>query len=128
MEEKSTRRKKPTTQEELEQDLVDHPERGMLDGEDVVRFDKTTLQFAIPKEMYRVMLEIGAAKGLSQTQIFIDAFSQYISSPGNIALVQHWQQIKAEKHNVSRFTIRGKVLGSYKKVGRERRRRMDENV
>jgi hypothetical protein len=110
--------------EELEQDIADHPDRGMLDGEPVVRFDSMELQFAIPKELYRVLLEIGAAKGFNKTQIFIDAFSQYVSSPGNIALAEHWQNLKAQKHGVTSFEIKSKVLGSYKRVARDRRRRI----
>lgn len=115
---------KPVTPEELEQDIANHPDRGMLEGEPVARFDSIDLQFGIPRELYRMLLEIGAAKGFNKTQIFIDAFSQYVSNPGNIALAEHWQNLKAQKHGVSAFEIKSKVLGSYKRAARDRTRRI----
>lgn len=112
--------KKPQTPSELEQDIVTHPDRGMLDGEAVVNFGLVDLQFNIPRDTYRMLLEIAGARGFNKTQIFLDAFSRYISDPGNIALVEHWQKIKSEKHAVSAGVIRSKVFGSYKRVGRDR--------
>lgn len=113
-------RKKPQDLNELEQDIATHSERGMLDGEAVVSFDSVELQFNIPKETYRMLLEIAGARGFNKTQVFLDAFSRYISDTGNIALIEHWQATKAEKHGVARGVIRSKVFGAYKKVGRDR--------
>lgn len=120
-------RKKPQIQNELEQDVATHPERGMLDGEAVVNFNLVDLQFNIPKETYRMLLEIAGARGFNKTQVFLDAFSRYISDSGNIALVEHWQKIKAEKHAVSTEEIRSKVFGCYKRVGRDRRLRTEKD-
>ena len=113
-------RKKPQDLNELEEDIATHPDRGMLDGEAVVNFDSVDLQFNIPKETYRMLLEIAGARGFNKTQVFLDAFSRYISDAGNIALIEHWQATKAEKHGVPKVVIRSKVFGVYKRVGRDR--------
>jgi hypothetical protein len=124
---KNMERKKPQDLNELQEDIATHPERGMLDGEAVVNFENVDLQFSIPKETYRMLLEIAGARGFNKTQIFLDAFSRYISDAGNIALIEHWQATKVEKHGVARGVIRSKVFGAYKRVGRDRTLRTKKN-
>lgn len=113
-------RKKPENQNELAQDIENHPERGQINGEDIVRFDTVDVQVAISKEAYRQLLEIGGALGMNKTTLFNHAIATFISMPGSIALVEKWQATKAENYGVTKLDIRSKVFGSYKKVGRSR--------
>ena len=117
-------RKKPQTPKELQADMETHPERGMLKREDgelaeVVRFDTVDLNGSIPKEMYRVALEIWGAKGMTKADGLRDALSQYITHQGNLQLVERSQQQKAELYNTTKSEIRKKVFGAYKRRGRE---------
>ncbi len=118
-------RQKPTNPQELKQDIQDHPERGKLNDEDVVRFDLEEIRVSIPKELYRVLLEVGGAMGLNKKEIIMMALTQFAVSPGVMQLVERSQQLKAEKFGVSRTEIRSKVLGSYKRVAREKLERME---
>lgn len=118
--------RKPTNSDELQQDIDNHPERGKLNGEDVVKFDSETFQLSIPKELYRVLLEIGGSMGLTKREVFLMALSRFATDAGNIALLERSQSIKAEKHNVSVVEVRSKVLGAYKRVGREKANRINK--
>ena len=117
-------RKKPQTPEELQADIETHPERGMLRREDgdlaeVVRFDTVDLNGSIPKEMYRVLLEIWGAKGMTKADGLRDMASQYVTHQGNLQLVERSQQQKSELYGVTRTEVRSKVFGAYKKRSRE---------
>jgi hypothetical protein len=95
-------------------------ERGRINGEDIVKFDTETITVSIPKEMYKVLLEIGGALGLSKRDIFFMALYEFASDPKNTALIERSQSIKAEKHGTSIHFIQSKVLGSYKRIAKER--------
>lgn len=111
---------KPQTEQELQQDLRNHPDRGKILNQDVVRFDSETLQLSIPKELYGLLLEIGGTMGLSKREIFLVALTRFASDVNNLALVERSQLVKAEKFGVSITEIRSKVFGAYKRVGREK--------
>lgn len=116
--------KKPQTPEEIQSDIDNHPERGMLrreDGElaEVVRFDTVDLNGSIPKELYRVLLEIWGAKGMTKTDGLRDMASQYATHQGNLQLVKRSQQQKSELYGVTETEVRKKVFGAYKKRSRQ---------
>lgn len=117
-------RQKPTNNDELLQDIESHPERGKLNGEDVVRFDTEDLQVSIPKELYRILLEIGGSMGLNKKEIVMLALTRLATDPGVLALLERSHSIKAEKYGVSPVEIRSKVFGAYKRVGREKSSRI----
>ncbi len=121
---KMVKKQKPQTPEELAADIENHPDRGKLDGEDVVRFDLEDIRVAISKELYRTLLEVGGAMGLNKKEIFMAALIRFVTDPGVLSMVERSQSLKSEKFGVSRFQIRSKVLGSYKHVARVKSNRM----
>lgn len=118
--------KKPESNEEVVTDIESHPERGQLDGEDIVRFEGVPLQFSIPRELENQLLEIGACLGMSKAEILKHAIACFVSHSGNQAMVERWQQKKAEKFGVPKNVIRVKAFGGYKKAARDRRLRMEK--
>jgi hypothetical protein len=116
--------KKPENQEELLQDISSHPERGMLQGEDVVRFEPIDIQLTLPRELENQLLEIGACLGMKKADIIRHAIATFIAMPGNQAMVQRWQQKKADKFGVSLSVVRAKAFGSYKKIARNHKARL----
>jgi hypothetical protein len=119
-------RKKPTTPEEVKADIESHPERGQLNGEDVVRFESLNLQLSVPRELENQLLEIGACLGMSKSEVFRHAIATFVSLPGNQAMVDRWQTKKAEKFDVAKSEVRSKTFGSYKKIAREKRARLSD--
>lgn len=117
-------RKKPITPEEVKTDIENHPDRGQLNGEDVVRFESVNLQLSLPRELENQLLEIGACLGMSKSEVFRHAIASFVSQPGNQAMVERWQQKKAEKFGVSKSEICSKTFGGYKKIAREKRARL----
>lgn len=120
-------RRKPENPQEIEKDIQGHPERGKLNGEDVVRFDLEEIRVAIPKELYRLLLEAGGAMGLSKKEVVMMALTRFVTDAGVMRLVERSQQLKSEKFGVSRVEIRSKVFGAYKRVARAFKSRMDSN-
>lgn len=119
-----TKRKQPETSGELEKDLEIHPERGQVNGEEVVRFDSVELRGQIPRELYRRFLEVAGAQGLSKGQGLLIAIARWVSDSGNQALLDHFLTLQSEKYGKSRVEIRSKVFGMYKKTARARRRNL----
>jgi predicted transcriptional regulator len=120
-------RKKPTTPEEVKTDIESHPGRGQLDGEDVVRFELLNLQLSLPRELENQLLEIGACLGMSKSEVFRHAIASFVALPGNQAMIERWQQKKAEKFGVSKSEIRSKAFGCFKKAAREKRSRLQKD-
>jgi hypothetical protein len=117
-------RKKPGNKEEILEDIATHPDRGMLNGEEVVRFKAIDMQVSIPIEMHSQLLEVGGALGLSKTEIIKHAIASYLTQPGVVSMVDRWQGLKCEKYNTSKYEIKSKVLGAYKRAARERTARL----
>jgi hypothetical protein len=111
-------KKKPENSEELLQDIESHPDRGMLDGEDVVRFEPVNISCTLPRELENQLLEIGACLGMSKSDVLRHAIATFVAMPGNQAMISRWQQKKAERFVTNLLTIREKVFGSYKKIAR----------
>jgi hypothetical protein len=117
--------KKPENQEELLQDIETHPERGMLHGEDVVRFEPVDIQFSLPRELENQLLEIGACLGMKKADLLRHAIAVFVALPGNQSMVERWQQKKADKFLENRTVVRAKVFGSYKKIARNHKARLN---
>lgn len=119
-------KKKPELREELKEDIEQHPERGMINGEDVVRFKTIKLQVEIPREMELALLQFGATQGMSKADVVRHALATFNSLPGTIESIKSWQQQRAEKFETDTKAIRNKVYGSYKKLARLRRARLEQ--
>lgn len=114
-----TERKKPTTEEEIRLDIETHPERGKINSDDVVAFDKVEFRGNVPREIYRLALEVGGATGDDKSTILTKALEEYVLR--RLPLLERQEDIKAEKFNVSRLTIRSKTFGAYKAKGRAKK-------
>jgi len=121
-----TKRKQPETPDELNKDIETHPDRGQIDGEEVVRFDSVELRGQIPREMYRRFLEIAGAQGMTKGQALLTAIASWVSQPGNQAMLNHFLSLQSEKYNQSRVEVRAKIFGAYKKTARLRRKNLQK--
>jgi hypothetical protein len=121
-------RKKPNSPEERARDIEDHPDRGQLNGENVVRDELDEIRVGVPRELYRMLLETAGALGFDKKQVAIAAFTKFVTDPGVIAMVERSQELKAEKYGVSRQVIRGKVFGHFKRVAREKGARLKQSA
>ncbi|ALF52217.1 hypothetical protein ACX27_04095 [Nostoc piscinale CENA21] len=114
-----TSRKKPTTAEELKADIENHPERGKLNGDDVVAFDKVEFRGNVPREIYRLALEVGGALGDDKSTILVKALEEYVIR--RLELLERSQRIKSKKFGVDELEIRSKTFGAYKAKGRAKK-------
>jgi hypothetical protein len=110
------KRKKPITPAERKADIENHPERGKLNGEEVVSFDKVEFRGSVPREIYRLALEVGGMIGDDKSAILSKALEEYVLA--RLPLLERNQRIKAEKFGVSELEIRSKTFGAYKAKGR----------
>jgi hypothetical protein len=123
-------RKKPVTSEEVKADIESHPDRGMAmnpvtgEMESVVNFETVEIKITIPKELYRLLLQAGAALGMSRSQIMITALARYVADNSVLALIEMHQQVKAQKFSLDMWEVRSKIYGGYKRVAREIRSRL----
>lgn len=118
-----TKKKKPQTPEEVQIDIESHPERGKLNGDEVVAFDKVEFRGSVPREIYRLALEVGGATGDDKSTILSKALEEYVLR--RLTLLERSESIKAEKFGVSRLEIRSKTFGAYKAKGRAKRANLD---
>ena len=112
-----TKRKKPETSGELKENIELQPERSNLNGEEVVRFDRREFRGSISVELYREVLLLGGALGLSKSEILTLALSKLVSDPGLQALKQSFLLSQSQKHGVSELEVRSKIFAAYKAVG-----------
>ncbi len=117
------KRKKPQTPEEVQIDIEEHPERGKLNGDEVVAFDKVEFRGSVPREIYRLALEVGGATGDDKSSILTKALEEYVLR--RMPLLERSESIKAEKFGVSRLEIRSKTFGAYKAKGRAKRANLE---
>lgn len=120
------RRRKPETPEEAIADIEAHPERGKVEGEDLIAFDKIELRQAVPRELWQRALEVGGAMGLNKTDLVTAALVEWVSDPGRQQMLSNFYSLKLSKHQTSnRFEIFTKVLGAYKNLARKLRANLD---
>jgi hypothetical protein len=118
--------KKPQTPEELSADIESHPDRGKVDGEPVIRLDRTEFRGSVPRELYRQALLIGGSMGLSKSDILVVALTKFVSDSGHQAVKEATIQRKSEKFGISALDVISKIFGAYKAVGREKRARLSQ--
>jgi hypothetical protein len=56
--------------------MAENPETGEM--ESVVNFETVEIKITIPKELYRLLLQAGAALGMPRSQIIITALAKYV--------------------------------------------------
>ncbi len=110
----------PQTVDELTADLESHPDRGKLNGQDVVRFDLKEFSGVIPYALAKRALECGAPFGFTRDEILTAALTMWTSDPGVQQARVTYQEELAQKHQVSPRKVRSKIHGAYKKVRRVR--------
>jgi hypothetical protein len=120
-----TKQKKPETPEEVQIDIKSHPERGKLNGDEVVAFDKVEFRGSVPREIYRLALEVGGATGDDKSSILTKALEEYVLR--RLSLLERSESIKSEKFGVSRLEIRSKTFGAYKAKGRAKKANLDSS-
>ncbi|HEY9633741.1 MAG TPA: hypothetical protein V6D14_10065 [Coleofasciculaceae cyanobacterium] len=113
--------KSPQTAEELSKDLEKHPERGKLNGKDVVRFEMKEFSGVIPYSLAIRALESGAPFGFTRDEILTAALTMWVSDPGIQQARKDYQQELADKHQTRTSLVRSKIRGAYKKVLRVKR-------
>ena len=116
-------RAKPQTAQEIEQDIQNHPDRGLVNGVPIVCMKKRVFSGRVSDELYRQALIVGGSMGLTQDEILTIALSKFASDPGYQALKNASLQIKAEKHGISVRQVINKIFGIYKAVTRSERLR-----
>lgn len=123
---------KPATPEEVKADIENHPDRGMAKNpgtgemESVVNFETVEIKITIPKELYRLLLQAGAALGMSRSQIIITALAKYVADSGVLALIEMHQQVKSQKFHLEWWEVRSKIYGGYKRIARDIRSRLQD--
>lgn len=115
------RKLKPQTVEEIEKDIKNHPDRGLVGGVPIVCMEKRIFSGQVSDELYRQTLIVGGAMGLTKDEILTIALSKFASDPGYQALKNASLQIKAEKHGLSIRQVIGKIFGVYKAATRVER-------
>jgi hypothetical protein len=113
-----TNYRRPETVEELTMDLDNHPDRGKLNGQEVVRFDLKEFSGMIPHGLAARALESGAPFGFTRDEILIAALTMWTSDPGIQQARITYQQELAEKYDTPVSKVRSKIRGAYKKVRR----------
>lgn len=119
-----TERQKPQTRQELEEDINDHPERGMIDGKPVVNDAMREIRAKVPAESKRKFLRVIACYGVDVTtglQMAIAALWRQEQDS-----VRTHEQEKALEFGVDEKQIQIKEFGHYKSRGRKRQLNMEK--
>ena len=111
----------PETVEALTTDLKNHPDRGKLNGQEVVRFDLKEFSGMISHGLAARALECGAPFGLTRDEILTAALTLWTSNPGIQQARLTYQQELAEKYDIPVAKVRSKIRGAYKKIRRVKR-------
>jgi hypothetical protein len=112
-------KQQPKTKQEIEADIENHPERGKIDGDAAVRFDSVEIRGTLPRELYRHVLQAGAAQGLNKSEILKVALRNFVIE--SLPLTQHWQQSKSEKYDIPLPEVQSKSYGAYKDRSRKQK-------
>jgi len=116
--------RKPTTADELKADIESHPDRGTIDGVDVVRFDQDEIRGKIPKELHRELLIWAGLNGKTKAQAIEYAITFMLNDEGHQALVERRLREKAELFKTSPTEIRNAILGYFKRIARQSRAKL----
>ena len=112
-------RKKPETREEILSDIANHPERGKINGQDVIATGRREIRGTVAGETKRKLLRIAACYGANMGEILTMAIAA-LWERERINVERHEQE-KADSFAVDVKQIQVKSYGHYKARGRERK-------
>lgn len=112
-------RKKPVTNEELLEDIESHPDRGRINGEEVLALDRREVRGTCSGEAKRKLIRVMAVYGWD----FSEGLSSAIAALWNKERenVEAHEAEKAAKFNVDVQQIRVKEYGAYKDRSRRKK-------
>lgn len=110
---------KSHTQESLQADIENHPDRGMVNGKKVVNSDPREVRAKISSALKRKLLRVAGCYGMDVTQVVEMAIAALWRQEHQA--VESHEQSKALDLGVSTSDIQFKTYGHYKDVGRRKR-------
>lgn len=113
------KREKPTTKGEIEQDIINHPDRGKIGGIDVFANEKRDIRGQVSSELKQKFLRITACFGLDISAGLEQALCLWWTHHKDA--VESSELEKALKFQVPVAEIQKKALGSAKARGRKKR-------
>lgn len=113
------KREKPTTKGEIEQDIINHPDRGKIGGIDVFANEKRDIRGQVSSELKQKFLRITACFGLDISAGLEQALCLWWTHHKDS--VESSELEKALKFQVPVAEIQKKALGSAKARGRKKR-------
>ena len=114
-----TERKKLETKEEILSDIANHPERGKINGQDVIATGRREIRGTVAGETKRKLLRNAACYGANMGEILTMAIAA-LWERERINVERHEQE-KADSFAVDVKQIQVKSYGHYKAKGRERK-------
>ena len=118
-----TSRKKPETPEELLLDIESHPERGKINGKEVICFGRREIRGTVSAEAKQKFLRVLATQGLTMNEGL--AFALSLLWDLQREAVEANEREKSEKFGVTIQEIQSKVFGAYKARGRNKKANLD---
>ena len=113
------KQKKPTTKSEIEQDIINHPDRGKIGGIDVFADEKREIRGRVSSELKQKFLRITACFGLDTSAGLEQALCLWWSHHKDS--VESSELEKSIKFQVPISEIQKKALGNAKARGRKKR-------
>jgi hypothetical protein len=114
-----TKKRKPETKQELEQDIQAHPERGKINGKPVVDDGRRQIRGTVPAELKRKFLRFLACYGLDNTAGLEQAIALLWKEHREV--IESHERQKSEELGVSVAEIQKKSYGHIKARGRQKR-------
>lgn len=114
-----TEHKKPETKEEILNDIANHPERGKINGQDVINTSRREIRGTVAAETKRKLLRIAACYGANMGEILTMAIAA-LWERERINVEKHEQE-KADAFGVDVKQVQRKSYGHYKAKGREKK-------
>jgi hypothetical protein len=119
-----TERKKPRTKQELQADIDNHPDRGMIDGKPVIDNTLREIRGKVTAETKRKFLRIISCYGVGMNEGLQMAVAALWRQEKDI--VKTHEEEKAREFGVSEKEIQIKEFGHYKQRGRKKRLNLEE--
>ena len=110
--------------EELAEDIQTHPERGLVDGKEILPGGNRTITISVSSELYRRFLLTCAAYDEGKQSGAKQALAHWVNNPNAIAAVENLLQSKMTEHELTRSEVIHKILGVFKAKARELRSRL----
>ena len=119
-----TERKKPRTKQELQADIDNHPDRGMIDGKPVIDSTLREIRGRVTAETKRKFLRIISCYGVGMNEGLQMAVAALWRQEKDI--VKTHEEEKAQQFGVTEEEIQIKEFGYYKQRGRKKRLNLEE--